>query len=156
MENCLLSGPLSHKTRVLVTHALHFLDKTDYIYVIQDGSILEEGTHKVQCHGSLFTVHLLSLFRHQDLVSRSEAFAHLMSTHGQKKSRGALMAKNDLDLDVKNLVDDPLIQEEERNTGAVTWATYMKYFTFAGGLAWVPGIFALLVFYQGCQGMYLS
>lgn len=52
MENCLLSGPLSHKTRILVTHALHFLDKTDYIYVIQDGSIVEEGTHKVQCRGS--------------------------------------------------------------------------------------------------------
>lgn len=64
------------------------------------------------------------------------------------------MAKNDPHLDVKNLVDDPLIQEEERNTGAVTWATYMKYFTFAGGLEWVPAIFMLLVFYQGCQGMY--
>lgn len=101
------------------------------------------------------TVYLLVTFQHQDLVSRSETFAHLMSAHGQKASGGARMAKNDLNLDVKKLVDDPLIQEEERNTGAVTWATYMKYFDFAGGLAWVPAIFMLLVLYQGCQGMCL-
>lgn len=34
LENCLLKGPLASKTRVLVTHALHVLDKTDYIYVM--------------------------------------------------------------------------------------------------------------------------
>ncbi len=33
--------------RILVTHALHILDKTDYIYVIDDGKIVEEGTYHV-------------------------------------------------------------------------------------------------------------
>ena len=49
LENCLLSGPLAGKTRVLVTHALHVLDKTDYIYVMDNGAIVEQGTFNV-CH----------------------------------------------------------------------------------------------------------
>ena len=48
LENCLLSGPLAGKTRVLVTHALHVLDKTDYIYVMDNGAIVEQGTFNVR------------------------------------------------------------------------------------------------------------
>lgn len=47
LDNCLLTGPLSHKTRILVTHTLHVLDKTDYIYVMDEGKIVEQGTFKV-------------------------------------------------------------------------------------------------------------
>ena len=48
LDNCLLNGPLAGKTRVLVTHALHVLDKTDYIYVMDNGSIVEQGTYIVR------------------------------------------------------------------------------------------------------------
>lgn len=43
------------KTRVLVTHALHFLPQVDYIYVMEDGKISEEGTYSdlVSCGGTL-------------------------------------------------------------------------------------------------------
>ena len=47
LENCLLAGPLADRTRILVTHALHVLDKTDYIYVMDDGIIIEQGTYEV-------------------------------------------------------------------------------------------------------------
>jgi len=47
LENCLLSGPLAKRTRILVTHALHVLDKTDYIYVMDNGVITEQGTYEV-------------------------------------------------------------------------------------------------------------
>jgi ATP-binding cassette, subfamily C (CFTR/MRP), member 1 len=48
LENCLLTGPLANKTRVLVTHALHVLDKADYIYVMDNGTIAEQGTYQVR------------------------------------------------------------------------------------------------------------
>lgn len=48
LENCLLNGPLADKTRVLVTHALHVLDKADYIYVMENGAIVEQGTFPVR------------------------------------------------------------------------------------------------------------
>ena len=47
LDTLLLNGPLSNKTRVLVTHALHVLDKTDYIYVMDEGVIVEQGTYNV-------------------------------------------------------------------------------------------------------------
>lgn len=47
LNECLLSGPLAGRTRILVTHALHVLDKTDYIYVLENGMIIEEGTYHV-------------------------------------------------------------------------------------------------------------
>ena len=47
MEDCLLSGPLSHCTRVLVTHSLSALPYVDYIYVLNDGRIVEQGTYTV-------------------------------------------------------------------------------------------------------------
>lgn len=47
LENCLLNGPLAKRTRVLVTHALHVLDRTDYIYVMDQGKIIEQGTYPV-------------------------------------------------------------------------------------------------------------
>ena len=47
LENCLLNGPLANKTRIMATHALHVLDKTDYIYVMDNGVIVEQGTFQV-------------------------------------------------------------------------------------------------------------
>lgn len=46
VDRCLL-GTLADKTRILVTHALHVLDKADYIYVMDEGRIVEEGTFNV-------------------------------------------------------------------------------------------------------------
>lgn len=48
LDQCLLDGPLADRTRVLVTHALHVLDKTDYIYVMENGVITEQGTYPVR------------------------------------------------------------------------------------------------------------
>jgi ATP-binding cassette subfamily C (CFTR/MRP) protein 1 len=48
LEQCLLNGPLADRTRILVTHALHVLDKTDYIYVMENGIITEQGTYDVR------------------------------------------------------------------------------------------------------------
>ena len=47
LDNCLLHGPLASKTRVLVTHALHVLDKSDHIYVMDEGVIVEQGSYSV-------------------------------------------------------------------------------------------------------------
>lgn len=47
LEGCLLDGPLAGKTRVLATHSLHVLDKTDYIYVMDNGAVVAEGTFNV-------------------------------------------------------------------------------------------------------------
>uniref|UniRef100_A0A0N5BHC0 ABC-type glutathione-S-conjugate transporter n=1 Tax=Strongyloides papillosus TaxID=174720 RepID=A0A0N5BHC0_STREA len=39
------NGLLKDKTRILVTHSLHLLKYCDYIYVMKDGSVSEEGNY---------------------------------------------------------------------------------------------------------------
>jgi hypothetical protein len=62
MENCLLTGPLSGTTRILVTHALHVLDKMDYIYVMDHGKMIEEGTYDVRDFNGTYHFLLSDLF----------------------------------------------------------------------------------------------
>jgi ABC-type bacteriocin/lantibiotic exporter with double-glycine peptidase domain len=47
LENCLLDGPLKDKTRIFATHSLHVLDSVDYIYVVDGGKLIEQGTYAV-------------------------------------------------------------------------------------------------------------
>jgi ABC-type multidrug transport system fused ATPase/permease subunit len=60
-ENCLLKE-LNNKTRILVTHQLHYLTEVDKIYVIKDGEIIESGSY-------------------QQLVSENGEFARLVSNY---------------------------------------------------------------------------
>lgn len=46
-DNLLLRGPLASKTRILATHSLAVLPKVDYIYVLDQGTIVEEGVYSV-------------------------------------------------------------------------------------------------------------
>jgi ABC-type transport system involved in cytochrome bd biosynthesis fused ATPase/permease subunit len=47
VQDCFLGGPMASKTRILITHALHVLDKVDYVYVMDKGKIVEHGTPAV-------------------------------------------------------------------------------------------------------------
>ena len=53
LENCLLSGPLADRTRILVTHHLDVLPKADLILVMdrdesQNGCIIQRGSYQVK------------------------------------------------------------------------------------------------------------
>ncbi|KAI0371903.1 multidrug resistance-associated ABC transporter [Pilatotrama ljubarskyi] len=142
LDNCLLNGPLADKTRVLVTHALHVLDKTDYIYVMDEGVVVEQGTY-------------------QELMKSGQAFSRLIEEFG------SLDKQEDVEPNVekpktskKGLIANvpgpqkerqALMQAEERLTGAVSWSVYSKYFEFAGGVAVFPMIIAWLVLSQATQ-----
>ncbi|KAI0635122.1 multidrug resistance-associated ABC transporter [Trametes polyzona] len=142
LERCLLSGPLADKTRVLVTHALHVLDKADYIYVMDEGVIVEQGTF-------------------QDLMDNGEMFARLMEEYGSLEKQEEAEAVVDkpeakaTDLKAKGAgpqrAHQTLMQEEERITGAVSWSVYTKYFRFAGGVTVFPTIMLWLILSQGAQ-----
>ncbi|KIM43746.1 hypothetical protein M413DRAFT_443652 [Hebeloma cylindrosporum] len=136
LDNCLLQGPLADRTRVLVTHALHFLDQTDYIYVMDHGKIIEQGTY-------------------QELMTDGAVFSRLIEEHGNShtKDQSAPTGKQMTSLGgwkaATDAAEDVLMQEEERNTGAVSWDVYQKYLKNAGGILWAPVIGALLLIVEG-------
>ncbi|KAJ7172563.1 multidrug resistance-associated ABC transporter [Mycena filopes] len=140
LEDCILHGPLANRTRILVTHALHVLDKADYIYVMDNGTIKEEGTYET-------------------LMKEGVVFSRLMEDYGNlEEEKQAVVAgeKAAIVVDEKEEVDlkkgqAALMQTEERMTGAVSFETYGKYLKFAGGLAWAPVIILLLTLTQAAQ-----
>lgn len=64
------------KTVILVTHALHFLPRVDYVYCLSDGLIREEGTYS-------------------SLVSSGGVFSALMSDFGNEHEKETKSADED-------------------------------------------------------------
>jgi ABC-type sulfate/molybdate transport systems ATPase subunit len=96
-------------TRILVTHALHFLPQVDYIYTLVDGRIAERGTY-------------------QELISKNGAFAKFVAEFGgdedkEGDSSGQAAEEKQVEdtLDKKKKrMGGTIMQAEERNTGAVS------------------------------------
>ncbi|KAG6863993.1 hypothetical protein C0991_001277, partial [Blastosporella zonata] len=143
LDQCLLNGPLANRTRILVTHSLHVLDKTDYIYVMDNGTFTEQGTY-------------------ESLMGNSIVFSRLMDEYGnleqdskdgdvKKAVKAVALGDSDSDQDGKKS-DGALMQAEERNTGSVTWKVYGDYLWFAGGVIWAPILILLITLAQGAQG----
>ncbi|CEQ43018.1 SPOSA6832_04911, partial [Sporobolomyces salmonicolor] len=139
-----ICGSLAGKTRILVTHALHFLPRVDYIICLDHGKIMQEGTY-----ASL-------------VADKDGAFSALMEEFGgdleEKKEEKdeaeeeAIEGEGDTG---KKQGDKPktkgLMQEEERATGSVSKAVYGQIFRLANG--WVTFTLLLLsvILQQGAQ-----
>lgn len=114
-----ICGALKDKTRVLVTHALHFLPSVDYIICIDHGQIKQQGTYAdlVADHDGAFS-QLVREFGGGIEIKREE--------EEEKEEEKALEAVEDAD-EGKVVAVEPkkgkaLMQEEERATGAVKGA----------------------------------
>lgn len=144
----MLQNSLSGKTRVLVTHALHFLPQVDYIYAITEGRIAEQGTYA-------------------DLMSNKGEFSKFVHEFGSKEEEEEKEEKDEDDLvavggkDTKENGDAKkkatmgvgLMQVEERNTGAVNWEVYKVYSAAGKGKVVLPLLFFSIVLIQGATVM---
>ncbi|KZW02976.1 multidrug resistance-associated ABC transporter [Exidia glandulosa HHB12029] len=122
LEHCLLHGPLSEKTRILVTHQLYVLPYVDEVIYLEDGKVVEQGTY-------------------QELVNNGGHFAKLVEEYGAEESQSseAAVGGHAKDkADDKKDADKPtkLVTGDERETGAVSGAAYVNYAKAAGGIRW--------------------
>ncbi|KAF9223499.1 ABC transporter [Gyrodon lividus] len=131
-----LKNSTAGKTRVLVTYALHFLPEVDYIYTLVDGKISERGTY-------------------DELMMNDGAFCKFIEEFGSKENNttrnaeetvGAVAEdKKEQNAGVKGKV---MMQEEERNTGAIKLEIYREYLSAGKGVALVPILFLSLALMQ--------
>ncbi|KAF8557120.1 P-loop containing nucleoside triphosphate hydrolase protein [Imleria badia] len=135
-SNVLKSGTAG-KTRILVTHALHFLPEVDYIYTMVDGKIAERGTFDA-------------------LIARDGAFCKFIEEFGSQQDNSEKNAgeKNDMVRDDKKeqhvgIKGKAMMQEEERITGAISWKVYREYLSAGHGVVLVPIVFLSLALLQG-------
>ncbi|CAE6373370.1 unnamed protein product [Rhizoctonia solani] len=140
LENCFLSGPLSDKTRILVTHQLHVLPYVDEVILMDNGRILERGTYSdLVAAGGSFSQLVAEYGISEQAESRKDG--HADTTASSKDSRA-------------NEADAPaakLMQGDERTTGAVSWSAYTNYIGAAGGLQWMPFLALLLSLAQAAS-----
>ncbi|WRT69592.1 uncharacterized protein IL334_006581 [Kwoniella shivajii] len=144
MENCILNGPFSNRTRILVTHHLDVLPKADLVLVMDrigdnEGRIVQYGTYS-------------------ELRNQEGIFCTLMEEFGAiEKREDEINCKEDIDTTIKSESKAPkeapeevlqsagddeerssvlrekgeaskVFIDEERITGNVTWSTYLAYF----------------------------
>ncbi|KAI9439889.1 ABC transporter [Lactarius indigo] len=135
-NNVLLDNS-SGATRILVTHALHFLPKVDHIYFMVDGRITEDGTF-------------------EEMMANGDDFARTFDefvTKDQTESKGKsdVDIEDDTDENVKRRAAKrgaQLMQVEERNTGAINFRVYKQYIQSGNGVVLVPVLFVTLVLMQ--------
>ena len=134
-----IAGALKDKTRVLVTHQLHVLPSVDFIYVMKEGVISEEGTY-------------------HELIKSGKEFATLMKNYGKgdEEAIKAQVEVSEIDNDrIEAAVHGDkenhrtLMQTEERLTGVVKKDIWWTYFAAAGGSPFLLVLFLLLVINQG-------
>ncbi|KNZ79214.1 ABC transporter C family member 2 [Termitomyces sp. J132] len=131
----------SGKTRLLVTHALHFLPQVDYIYTIADGRVAERGTYT-------------------ELMNNAGEFAKFVKEFGAKEEKkeaedaiADANEKTDKGPKKKAIPGAALMQTEERNTGAISWEVYKEYSKAGKGPIVLPLLFLSLVLIQGATVM---
>jgi ABC-type sulfate/molybdate transport systems ATPase subunit len=131
-----LQNSSTGKTRVLVTHALHFLPQSDYILTVVDGRIAERGTYA-------------------DLMSSEGAFSKFVSEFGSKRESAVVNTQNAEQEDSKRasvrkqgVAGPGIMQTEERTTGAVSGAVYRAYLHAANGPVVVPLLVVSVVLIQ--------
>ncbi|KAI9439887.1 ABC transporter [Lactarius indigo] len=129
----------SGATRILVTHALHFLPKVDHIYFMVDGRITEHGTfEEVMANGDDFARTF------DEFVTKDRAES--------KRENTVNVEDGDADENVKKrqaaMRGAQLMQAEERNTGAVNVQVYRQYFQSGNGVVLMPIMLVTIVLMQ--------
>ncbi|RIB06325.1 ABC transporter [Gigaspora rosea] len=135
--NC-IQGALAKKTRLLVTHHLHYLPQVDYVIYMEDGKIVEQGTY-------------------EKLMKDGKTFSKLIAEYGADND-GEIKNGEESILDEKEHKNDQmfalpkgLMSTEEQCKGAVNNGIYLAYFRNAGGLLSILIIIFLLVMTQGAN-----
>ncbi|KAJ7593418.1 ABC transporter [Mycena floridula] len=141
-----LHNATAGKTRILVTHALHFLPQVDYIYTIYEGRVAEQGTYV-------------------ELMTRNGEFSKFITEFGsneqeeEEQKEEEVEAVDDIDeakkaeARKKAVAGAGIMQAEERNTGAISKQVYKEYSTAGNGAVILPLLVLSLILMQAAQVM---
>lgn len=125
-------GALSGKTRILVTHALHFLPYVDNIILMEDGVIAEQGTwDQLRARDGSFA-RLIRDFGSEeqaDMKDEQEQDSVEAAFQEKKYDRNNMVAKG---------TAHSLMQTEERNAGSLKKGTFFTYFRAGKGHIMIP------------------
>jgi ABC-type multidrug transport system ATPase subunit len=129
----------SGATRILVTHALHFLPRVDYIYFMVDGQIAERGTfEEIMAIRGDFSRNFDEFVTKSQEDSEGEKAVDLEDADVDENAKKRRVARRGA----------ALMQAEERNIGAVNFQVYKRYFQSGNGVVLLPAMFVTIVLMQ--------
>ena len=153
------TGLLKNKTRVLVTHGITYLPKTDYIIVMKEGRVSEQGTYQelIETKGE-FSRFMLEYMSESSNEGADELKEELSKTLGEEFVKRQLSTqqsvvsesseknidnkkKDDDDKKTETKVGEKLIEKENTETGSVKLSVYWYYIKCLG----VVGAFSALI-----------
>ena len=142
-----LQDSLQGKTRILVTHTLHFLPQVDYVYAIADGQVVEHGTYAdLMSTGKEFSKFITEFgLQEEDKEEKEGEFEEDVIDDAVEEKKGASDEKKERKV---AKAGPALMQEEERNTGAIEWDVYKSYMNAGKGEVVVPLLLLSLVLIQ--------
>lgn len=136
-------GALSGKTRLLVTHALHFLPYVDNILFMDEGRVVEQGTYnELKAQDGAFARLIRDFGSEEQAETKDENEEEAIENSGPIK-------KYDRDAMIASGTARSLMQGEERNTGALAGKTWMTYFRAGRGAITVPLLLFSVALAQG-------
>lgn len=136
------------RTKILVTHALHFLPQVDYIYTISDGQIMERGRYaELMANDGVFSKFV------KEFGSKQEEEKEIDEIEEGEEGKGEKAPNVVVALREKFERGKTIMQDEERNVGAVTWRIYKAYLAAGNGQILIPILLLSLLFVQGAQVM---
>ncbi|MGH0159898.1 UNVERIFIED_CONTAM: hypothetical protein FKN15_063493 [Acipenser sinensis] len=107
LEKCIL-GILKHKTTVLCTHRIEFLEKADVVILMDDGKIVKTGTPA-------------------EILPLVEAVPKERKNNENKKEKDSVQSEQELEQPPEQApVVDSLIEEEQKQMGAVALRVYSR------------------------------
>ncbi|KAL6650385.1 hypothetical protein ACP70R_009310 [Stipagrostis hirtigluma subsp. patula] len=152
-----LRGTLKGKTIILVTHQVDFLHNVDNIFVMRDGTIAQAGKYDELLEaGSDFAALVAAHDSSMELMEKSQQVEK--TEHSQPASvvkipslRSRSIGKGDKVVVAPDIeaATSKIIQEEERESGQVSWRVYKLYMTEAWGWWGVVGMLAFALVWQG-------
>ena len=148
-EKC-IKELLAGRVRILVTHHLQFLKQTDYILMLENGSIVNESTYagmKTEIKSGLCVLSDVNYDQRQDSDAKRDALQNNLNEFEEDRCTESFVATGIEDgrVDLKD-------EKEDRMVGAVKWGLYWKYFRAALS---IPSMIGLFVFFVIAQGEWL-
>ncbi|KZT23179.1 P-loop containing nucleoside triphosphate hydrolase protein [Neolentinus lepideus HHB14362 ss-1] len=123
---------LKSKTVLLITHDVKLADGADQVYVVSNGSIVENGQPT------------------EILASLNEAKLHDIANVGHNIHK--IEQSNEESIELSNADDeddeDEIVVTEGRRKGHVSWPTYLRYIRATGGFTTVVVLLVILVVQQ--------
>jgi ATP-binding cassette subfamily C (CFTR/MRP) protein 1 len=145
LHQCILSGPLAERTRILVTHHLDVLPRADLVVVMDRddqgvGRIIQQGTY--------------AALREQEGVFQTLMNDFGSTSTGEDDAKLANPGEEGEEEEKPKVAKSgggKLLLDEERELGAVSWRVYAKYGKAMGSWPWIGLIGTFLVLTQAAN-----